>query len=160
MRLLCNVPIGGFHMTHLESADVAVSAGQLEPATIRERVDGIVPGLTLEEKAALTVGRDFWSTQPVERLGVPSIVLTDGPTGVRQAREGSIGIGDSIPATCFPTASALASPTPRSRITACRSTPAGSPPRMCWISPGRSKTRAPWPARRWSIRRLANSCSR
>jgi len=65
--------------------------------------------MTVEEKAALTVGGDLWTTRPVERLGIPSIWLADGPTGVRKAPESTvIGLGDSLPATCFPTASALA----------------------------------------------------
>lgn len=64
---------------------------------------------TLAEKAMLTAGRDLWSTQPVEVLGVPSVVLTDGPHGVRMQRStDELELGDSVPATCFPTASALA----------------------------------------------------
>ena len=88
---------------------VATASGHLVPERFRERAREIVSGLTLEEKATLTVGRDFWTTEPVERLGVPSIWLADGPTGVRRAQTSDgIGIGDSLPATCFPTASALA----------------------------------------------------
>ena len=72
------------------------------------RIDDLLDQLTLEEKASLTVGRDFWSTQPVERLGIPSIWLSDGPTGVRKSLDpAEAGIGQSEPATCFPTASAL-----------------------------------------------------
>lgn len=72
-------------------------------------VDHLLPQLTLEEKARLCVGRDFWTTQPIDRLGIPSIWLADGPTGVRKARQSTEpGIGTSLPATCFPTASALA----------------------------------------------------
>lgn len=83
---------------------------QLIPDDIQARARDLVGQLTLEEKAALTVGRDFWTTQPVERLGIPSIWLADGPTGVRKSRSSQApGIGDSLPATCFPTASALAS---------------------------------------------------
>lgn len=82
---------------------------QLISTTVRDRAREIVAQLSLEEKAALTVGRDFWTTQPVERLGVPSIWLTDGPTGMRKATSSeAFGLGDSLPATCFPTASALA----------------------------------------------------
>jgi beta-glucosidase len=65
-------------------------------------------GLTLAEQVALTAGRDFWHTQAVPRLGVPSILLCDGPHGVRKQR-GSGGFeATAVPATCFPTASALA----------------------------------------------------
>ncbi|MCO5217025.1 MAG: glycoside hydrolase family 3 C-terminal domain-containing protein [Thermomicrobiales bacterium] len=74
-----------------------------------EKIDSLIPQLTLEEKANLTVGRDMWSTYPVERLGIPSVVMTDGPTGVRMAASSGENIGHSIPATCFPTASGLAS---------------------------------------------------
>ena len=71
----------------------------------------IVADLTLEEKASLTSGADFWTTKPVERVGLPAIMLTDGPHGVRKQREGGdhLGIGDSVPATCFPPAVALGS---------------------------------------------------
>jgi beta-glucosidase len=70
----------------------------------------IVAQLTLEEKASLCSGRDFWTTEPIERLGVPSVLVTDGPHGVR-LQEGAtdhLGISGSVAATCFPTASALA----------------------------------------------------
>ncbi len=83
---------------------------QLIPDEIQARVRELVTRMTLEEKAVLTVGRDFWTTQPVERLGIPSIWLADGPTGVRKSPSPQApGIGDSLPATCFPTSSALAS---------------------------------------------------
>jgi beta-glucosidase len=67
--------------------------------------------LTLQEKAALLTGDTFWSTVAVERLGIPALGLTDGPHGVRKQRASpdTIGLGDSIPATCFPPASGLAS---------------------------------------------------
>lgn len=74
------------------------------------RIDSLLEQLTLEEKVSLTVGRDSWTTNPVERLGIPSLWLSDGPTGLRKSSSSTeIGIGDSEPATCFPTASALAS---------------------------------------------------
>ena len=64
----------------------------------------------LEEKIALTIGRDFWTSNGVERLGIQRIILTDGPHGVRKAPQGDeLGIGNSLPATCFPTAVSLAS---------------------------------------------------
>ncbi|WKK72590.1 glycoside hydrolase family 3 C-terminal domain-containing protein [Rathayibacter oskolensis] len=67
--------------------------------------------LTLEEKASLTSGGSFWATKPVDRLGIPSVVLTDGPHGVRLQRQGGdhLGLADSVPATCFPPAVALGS---------------------------------------------------
>src|SRR5215204_582970 len=67
--------------------------------------------LTLEEKASLCLGSDFWHTAPIPRLGIPAIALSDGPHGLRkQPDEGDhVGISDSLPATCFPTASALGS---------------------------------------------------
>ena len=67
--------------------------------------------LTVEEKASLTSGRSFWETEGVDRAGIPSIYLTDGPHGVRKQAQGGdhLGIGDSVPATCFPPAVALGS---------------------------------------------------
>ncbi len=67
--------------------------------------------LTTEEKASLTSGKSFWESKGIDRVGIPSIYLTDGPHGVRKQREGGdhLGIGDSIPATCFPPAVALGS---------------------------------------------------
>ena len=69
----------------------------------------IVDGLTLEQKAALTSGASFWRTKQVGP--VPSIMLTDGPHGVRKQDESAdhLGINDSVPATCFPPAVALGS---------------------------------------------------
>ncbi len=76
-----------------------------------DRVDELLRQLTLEEKASLLDGSDFWRTQPVERLGIPAVMVTDGPHGLRKQREGGdhLGLSDSVPATCFPPAAALAS---------------------------------------------------
>jgi len=67
--------------------------------------------LTLEEKASLTSGADFWTTKPVERAGVPSIMMTDGPHGLRKQTEAAdhLGLAGSTPATCFPPAVGLGS---------------------------------------------------
>ena len=67
--------------------------------------------LPLERKALLLSGRDFWSTEPVEEAGLPSVLLTDGPHGVRRQKGASdqIGFLDSLPATCFPPAVAVGS---------------------------------------------------
>lgn len=74
----------------------------------RDKARSLVQQMTLEEKAGLCSGQDIWTTKPVERLGIPSIWLADGPTGLRKAPAGGEGgLGNSLPATCFPTASAL-----------------------------------------------------
>lgn len=73
-------------------------------------VETLVQALTLEEKAQLCTGKDFWFLHGVERLGLPSIMVTDGPHGLRkQSGAGDhVGLNASVPATCFPTASATA----------------------------------------------------
>jgi beta-glucosidase len=75
------------------------------------KASSLLAELTLEEKASLSLGSDFWHTAPVERLGIPAIMVSDGPHGLRvQPEQGDhVGISDSVPATCFPTACALAS---------------------------------------------------
>ncbi|MED1556880.1 glycoside hydrolase family 3 C-terminal domain-containing protein [Bacillus paramycoides] len=71
----------------------------------------IISQMTLEEKASLCSGLDFWNTKGIERLGIPSIMVTDGPHGLRKQAEGAdhLGIYNSIPSTCFPSAVGLAS---------------------------------------------------
>ena len=68
-------------------------------------------GLTVEQKAALCLGSDFWHTAPVPEHGIEAILVSDGPHGLRrQPEQGDhIGLSGSVPATCFPTASALGS---------------------------------------------------
>ena len=66
--------------------------------------------LTLEERAQLLAGESHWKTYAAPNAGIPSLLLSDGPHGLRK-QEGAqdcMGIADSRPATCFPTASALA----------------------------------------------------
>lgn len=67
--------------------------------------------LSLEQKVSLLSGRDFWSTRPLPGAGVPSVVLTDGPHGVRRQVGGfdHVGLHESLPATCFPPAVAVGS---------------------------------------------------
>ena len=70
----------------------------------------IIEEMTLEEKAGLCSGADFWHTKAVERLGVKRITMSDGPHGLRrQEEEGDhLGMGGSVPAVCFPAGCATA----------------------------------------------------
>ena len=76
-------------------------------------IQSIIAQMTLEEKAALCTGATAWSTTPIDRLGVPEMIVTDGPHGVRRAAE----------------MHSMAS-------TACR--PPAFPPRRAWLRPGMS----------------------
>ncbi|MBR5943897.1 MAG: glycosyl hydrolase, partial [Lachnospiraceae bacterium] len=76
----------------------------------REKATELVSQMTLEEKAGMCSGLDCWLTKPVERLGLKSIMVSDGPHGLRKQEntQDNLGIGESVKATCFPTASLLA----------------------------------------------------
>ncbi|MFS8352442.1 glycoside hydrolase family 3 C-terminal domain-containing protein [Bacillus nitratireducens] len=78
---------------------------------MKRDIKKIISQMTLEEKASLCSGLDFWNTKGIERLGIPSIMVTDGPHGLRKQAEGAdhLGIYNSIPSTCFPSAVGLAS---------------------------------------------------
>jgi beta-glucosidase len=65
--------------------------------------------MTLEEKAAICTGASSWTTAAVDRLNIPAIMVTDGPHGVRLVPDTSSISMKSLPATCFPTASCMAS---------------------------------------------------
>lgn len=71
----------------------------------------LVEQMTLEEKASFCSGENFWQLKSLPRLGLPTLMITDGPHGLRKQAGDSdhIGLNNSVPATCFPTASALAS---------------------------------------------------
>jgi len=68
-----------------------------------ERIDRLLVDLTLAEKVALMGGRDLWSVQPVDRLGIPSLKVTDGPNGAR----GTGMLGTGTPSVCIPCGTAL-----------------------------------------------------
>ena len=70
----------------------------------------LIDKMTLEEKASLMSGKDFWQTQEIGHLGINNIFLADGPHGIRKqaAAADHLGLNASIPATCFPTAAAVA----------------------------------------------------
>ncbi|MBI3174452.1 MAG: glycoside hydrolase family 3 C-terminal domain-containing protein [Chloroflexi bacterium] len=72
-------------------------------------IQSIIAQMTLEEKAALCTGASAWTTTPIERLGVPEMTVSDGPHGVRRVPNVNSMAIDSLPATCFPTASCTAS---------------------------------------------------
>ena len=71
----------------------------------------LVAQLTLEEKASLTSGAGFWTTKGIERLGIPSVMVADGPHGLRKQAGSAdhLGMAESVPATCFPPAVGLGS---------------------------------------------------
>ncbi len=70
----------------------------------------IVEKMSLEQKAAFVSGYDYWHLEEAPELGLPKIMITDGPHGLRKANPdkksstGGIGLGNSVPATCFPPA--------------------------------------------------------
>lgn len=66
--------------------------------------------MTLEEKASMCSGKDYWRTTEIQRLGIPSVVMMNGPHGLRRLDEYEVNfdVSDCAPATCFPSASALA----------------------------------------------------
>lgn len=74
-------------------------------------VHHLIAEMTLEEKVSLLSGGEFWSTEAIDRLGIPSMVLTDGPHGVRrqQGAADHVGVHESEPATAFPPAAASGS---------------------------------------------------
>lgn len=77
----------------------------------------ILADLTLEEKASLCSGADFWHTKAVERLDIPQIMVSDGPHGLRKNDPKSDSPNVAIDAVCFPAASALACSFDRSLLT-------------------------------------------
>lgn len=76
----------------------------------RDRAKELVAEMTLEEKAGLCSGQDCWNTKPIERFKLGAVMMSDGPHGLRKqiGEADNLGIGESVPAVCFPTASALA----------------------------------------------------
>ena len=73
-------------------------------------VKKVISQMTLEEKAGLCSGYNFWYTKSIERLGVEGIMVSDGPHGLRKQSTGGdhLGVNGSVEAVCFPTSSAIA----------------------------------------------------
>ncbi|MFP4662384.1 MAG: beta-glucosidase [Halanaerobiales bacterium] len=78
---------------------------------MKKDINQIILRMSLEEKAEICSGKSFWYTEGFEKHGIPSIMMTDGPHGLRKQKEGDdhLGVNDSIDAICFPALSALAS---------------------------------------------------
>lgn len=76
---------------------------------VMKAVEEILQSLTLEEKASLCQGATFWDTKEIQEKGVPSIRVSDGPHGLRKqtGKKDALGLDDSVPATCFPSAAAI-----------------------------------------------------
>ena len=74
-------------------------------------IKNLIAQMTLEEKASLCSGLDFGHTKPIERLNIPALEMSDGPHGMRKQEQDAnhLGVGDSIPAVCFPAGCASAS---------------------------------------------------
>lgn len=70
----------------------------------------LIKQMTLEEKASLCSGADFWNTKSIQRLGLPSVTLSDGPHGLRKQENMAdhLGMNESIKAVCFPAGCAVA----------------------------------------------------
>ncbi len=71
----------------------------------------LIAQMSLEEKAGLCSGKDMWHTKAIERLGIPSVMMCDGPHGLRKQDDSGVStsLNVSVDAICFPTASATAS---------------------------------------------------
>lgn len=85
---------------------------------IQEKINSLILNMTLEEKAEMCSGSDFWHLKGIERLGIPSVMVTDGPNGVRKQSDKAdhLGINDSEQAICFPAGCAAASSFDRNLI--------------------------------------------
>lgn len=86
--------------SYLSPSQEDPSASRAFEQAIEDKISALLNELTLDEKVSLLSGQDFWSLPSIERLGIPSLNLSDGPTGLRST--------NSDPATVFPVGTALA----------------------------------------------------
>lgn len=84
-----------------------------------QQIKELVSKLTLEEKAGLCSGENFWNTKEIERLGIPKVMLSDGPHGLRKQDDQAdhLGVNESIKAVCFPAGCATAASFDRELLT-------------------------------------------
>ena len=89
---------------------MADTTSRLSPSDYDAEARRLVAQMTLAEKCGLCSGAEFWRLKPLARLGLSSIMLSDGPHGLRKQADASdhLGMGESIPSTCFPAAGTLA----------------------------------------------------
>jgi beta-glucosidase len=73
------------------------------PAALHTQEPATLSSLTLEEKASLVTGQNWWETHSIARLGLPSVWMADGPVGLRKSVDDA-----NVPATCFPSSGAMA----------------------------------------------------
>ena len=75
------------------------------------KYESIIKQMSLEEKALMMSGKNVWQTQEFPKYGIPNMMMSDGPHGMRTQPPGAcdhLGINGSMPATCFPTAATVA----------------------------------------------------
>ena len=75
------------------------------------KYESIISNMTLEEKALMMSGKNTWETVDFPKYGIPSMMMSDGPHGMRTQNPNAgdhLGLNKSIPATCFPTAAGVA----------------------------------------------------
>ena len=84
----------------------------------KKKIRDLVSKMTLEEKAGICSGADFWHLKGIERLGIPQVMVTDGPHGIRKQAQGAdhLGINESEKAICFPAGCAVAASFDRNLI--------------------------------------------
>lgn len=85
----------------------------------REKLQELIGQMTLEEKASLCSGADFWHTEAIERLQIPAMMVSDGPHGLRKQDQEAdhLGVNESIKAVCFPAGCGTAASFNRELIT-------------------------------------------
>src|SRR5690606_10256254 len=106
LQVLRTMKIRDFHEEGLQANVNLLHMEKGMVVIMRERARELVMQMTLEEKASLCSGENFWEMKGLERLGLEKIMVTDGPHGLRKQSgdPDHLGIHGSVPATCFPPA--------------------------------------------------------